>query len=278
MTLPKFSIVTPSFNQASFLERTILSVLNQNYPNLEYIVIDGGSTDGSVDIIRKYQDRLAYWISEKDRGQTHALNKGFQRATGTITAWLNSDDMYCSGALRAAGEAFASDPDLDVVYGKMLIVDPNDTVVRPIRGPFWWRSFVMIGMAIQPAAFWKRSLFDKHGWLDETLRFSMDFEFFCRTCRNAKSRYLPCDIVRFRFHRDQKTETLSKVCEEETSRIRLRYMKEACGIFPPSIFRLIGLSYKTLWHCVHGDFDYLGHRLRQQYRRLTGKNLSWIDH
>jgi glycosyltransferase involved in cell wall biosynthesis len=276
--LPKISIVTPSFNQTAFLERTIQSVLNQNYPNLEYIIIDGGSTDGSVEIIKKYEKHLAYWVSEKDRGQTHALNKGFQRATGEVVAWLNSDDMYCPGALEAAGNAFASDPTLDMVYGKMLIVDHNDTILRPIRSPFWWRSFVMIGMAIQPAAFWKHTLFEKYGWLDESLRFSMDFEFFCRAFRHAKSRYLPCDVIQFRSHSDQKTEVLTKVCEKETAIIRERYMKEACGVFPPSMFRKIGLLYKTTWHCLHGDFNYLGHRLRQYYERLRGKKVNWFDY
>jgi glycosyltransferase involved in cell wall biosynthesis len=112
--LPKISIVTPSFNQGRFIEKTILSVIEQDYPNLEYIIIDGGSTDESVEIIKKYEKHLAYWVSEPDRGQSHAINKGFERATGEIFGWLNSDDWYHPGALKALAEAFAANPEAGV--------------------------------------------------------------------------------------------------------------------------------------------------------------------
>ncbi|NVO00781.1 MAG: glycosyltransferase, partial [Geobacteraceae bacterium] len=120
---PKITIVTPSYNQGRFLEKTILSVLDQGYPNLEYIVIDGGSTDESVEIIKKYADRLTYWVSEPDRGQSHAINKGFERATGEIFGWLNSDDWYHPGALQAVAEAFAANPDVGAVVGAGEMVD-----------------------------------------------------------------------------------------------------------------------------------------------------------
>jgi glycosyltransferase involved in cell wall biosynthesis len=110
-TYPKISIVTPSFNQGRFIEKTILSVIEQDYPNLEYIIIDGGSTDESVEVIKKYDQHLAYWVSEPDRGQSHAINKGFERATGEIFGWLNSDDWYHPGALKAVAEAFAANPE-----------------------------------------------------------------------------------------------------------------------------------------------------------------------
>ncbi|HRY21099.1 MAG TPA: glycosyltransferase family 2 protein, partial [Flexilinea sp.] len=126
---PFVSIVTPSFNQAEFLERTIQSVLSQDYPNLEYIIIDGGSTDGSVEIIRKYENRLAYWVSEKDKGQTNAINKGFNRAKGEIFAWLNSDDIYEPGAIQAAVEALMSDPSLGFVYGDCNFIDSHDRII-----------------------------------------------------------------------------------------------------------------------------------------------------
>src|SRR3990172_2381086 len=108
---PKITVVTPSYNQVSFLERTILSVLNQNYPNLEYIIIDGGSTDGSVEIIKKYESKLAYWVSEPDRGQSHAINKGWMRSSGEIMAYLNSDDTYRDGALFCIAKYFTEHPE-----------------------------------------------------------------------------------------------------------------------------------------------------------------------
>lgn len=115
--LPKISIVTPSFNQGKYLEKTILSVLEQDYPNLEYIIIDGGSTDNSVEIIKKYEKHLAYWVSEPDRGQSHAINKGFGHATGEILGWLNSDDYYAPGAPQAIAEAFLANPDVGAIVG-----------------------------------------------------------------------------------------------------------------------------------------------------------------
>jgi len=130
---PKISVVTPSYNQAEFLERTILSVLNQNYPNLEYIIIDGGSTDGSVEIIKKYEKYLAYWVSEKDRGQAHALNKGFEKSTGDLIGWQNSDDIYLPGAFFKVAEAYKKKPNYDVYFGSVYFVDRDDKIIRGLR-------------------------------------------------------------------------------------------------------------------------------------------------
>jgi len=130
---PKISIVTPSYNQAEFLERTILSVLNQNYPNLEYIIIDGGSTDGSVEIIKKYEKYLSYWVSEKDRGQAHALNKGFEKATGDLVGWQNSDDIYLPGAFRKVAEVYRNNPNYDVYFGNIYFIDEEDNIIRDLK-------------------------------------------------------------------------------------------------------------------------------------------------
>ncbi len=130
---PKISIVTPSYNQAEFLERTILSVLNQNYPNLEYIIIDGGSTDGSVEIIKKYEKYLSYWVSEKDRGQAHALNKGFEKATGDLVGWQNSDDIYLPGAFRKVAEVYRNNPNYDVYFGNIYFIAEEDNIIRDLK-------------------------------------------------------------------------------------------------------------------------------------------------
>jgi glycosyltransferase involved in cell wall biosynthesis len=207
MQLPKISIVTPSYNQAAFIERSIQSVLNQNYPNLEYIIIDGGSIDGSAE------------------GQTHAINKGFRRATGEIVAWLNSDDIYTPGALSEVGRTFALNKHVDLVFGNTFLVDKDDNVLRDNRNvPFWWPAMIVVGVTLpQPATFWKRWLFEKYGYLDESKLFCMDYEFFCRIGRHIKAKHIPRELACFRLHREQKTETINDVCVAEGKAIKKRY-------------------------------------------------------
>jgi hypothetical protein len=171
MTYPKISIVTPSFNQAKFLEQTICSVLDQNYPNLEYIVIDGGSTDGSVEIVKKYADRLAYWVSEKDGGHAHAINKGFSRSTGEIMAWINSDDMYVPWTLATVAEVFSSMPEVRWITGTSAMWNERGAMTRTreqLKNRF---DFILDrGWCIQQeSTFWRRSLWEDAGAaLDET--------------------------------------------------------------------------------------------------------------
>src|SRR5579883_1225991 len=160
---PLVSIVTPSFNQAQFLEKTVRSVLSQDYPNIEYIIIDGGSTDGSVEIIKKYEDRLAYWVSEPDKGQAHAINKGWQRATGTIVAYLNSDDLYMPGTVTTAVQALQSQPDECMVYSDALMIDEHGRQLRRLIGrPFDIRHVITSeGFVPQPTAFIRRHALDQ---------------------------------------------------------------------------------------------------------------------
>src|SRR5512139_1414374 len=128
-SLPLVSIITPSYNQARFLETTIRSVLDQDYPNLEYLIVDGGSTDGSREIIQRYSDRLAWWVSERDQGQTDAINKGFARARGEILAWLNSDDTYLPGAIQGAVDFLQDHPGVGMVYGDANLIDEQSNVI-----------------------------------------------------------------------------------------------------------------------------------------------------
>src|SRR5258706_6083465 len=134
IAFPRISIVTPSFNQAAYVDATIRSVLDQRYPNLEYIVVDGGSTDGSVDIIRRYEDRLTYWVSEPDRGQADAINKGLARATGEIRAYLNSDDLYLPGALLRVAAEYRAHPDADIICGVCRVIDEHGRMVGQRQG------------------------------------------------------------------------------------------------------------------------------------------------
>jgi glycosyltransferase involved in cell wall biosynthesis len=177
---PRISIVTPSLNQAAFLERTICSVLEQDYPEIEHLVYDGGSTDGSVGILRRYEDRIAYWESAPDRGQSHAVNKGLERATGEIVGWINSDDYYLPGAFATAAAAFDANPGAEWVCGacRYLRADGSlELVSRPHlpRGP---RS----AWAYEPwyvpqsSSFWRRSVFDRVGGLREDLHYAMDVD------------------------------------------------------------------------------------------------------
>ena len=184
---PKISIITPSYNQGQFLEETILSVLNQDYPNLEYFIIDGGSTDNSVEIIKKNEDRLAYWVSEKDRGQTHAINKGFKRATGDIVNWLSSDDLLEQGALKILAKEIEKNPSADFYFGDFSVIDNEGRNFFYRKSPpylfatlFWRRQ-----LSNQPAVFFRQNLLDKIGYLDGSLNFCMDTEFWIRAAQQG---------------------------------------------------------------------------------------------
>ncbi|MDW7775552.1 MAG: glycosyltransferase family 2 protein [Methanosarcinales archaeon] len=204
---PKVSIITPSYNQAQFLENTILSVLNQDYPNIEYIIIDGASTDGSIDIIRKYKQSLAYWVSEPDFGQSHAINKGFQRATGDILAWLNSDDEYKQiDTISTVVQTFLKHQDIDMVYGKCDIVDENGNIkghIKSFQGDL--STLLLVNNIPQPSAFFKQSVIEKIGFLDESLKYAMDYDFWLKISSSFKIKYLPFTLASFRDHTSSKT-------------------------------------------------------------------------
>lgn len=205
---PRITVVTPSFNQGQFLEATIRSVLDQAYPNLQYIVVDGGSSDNSVEIIRRYESQLSYWVSEKDRGQSDAINKGFRRATGDIIAWLNSDDAYCPGALRKVADYFAAHPAVGAVIGDLEIIDQGGrrlVTKKAVAATF--RRNLYSGCAVpQPATFFTRRAFNTTGELDASLQYQMDYEFFLRMqARGIRFGLMREPLARFRLHGDSKT-------------------------------------------------------------------------
>jgi len=222
---PLVSIVTPSFNQGRYLEQTMLSVLQQDYPNIEYIVIDGGSTDNSVEIIRRYESRLGYWTSERDRGQTEAINKGFAHAHGEFLAWLNSDDVYHPGAVSAAVKFLVENPDIGMVYGDLDFIDEDgrligkfnaaQTDLKKLR-----RGFVHIP---QPAAFFRATHWQQVGPLDPDYFFAMDYDLWVRLAGVTRLKYLPGKPwAKFRLHSDAKTINADDRCWPEMLRVHYR--------------------------------------------------------
>jgi glycosyltransferase involved in cell wall biosynthesis len=205
---PTVSIVTPSLNQAGFLEETILSVLTQDYPNIEYLVMDGGSTDGSIGIIRKYAERLSFWASEPDCGQAQAINRGWRRATGDIVAWLNSDDLYTPGTVSIAVSALQRMPDVDLVYTDCIDLDSTHGTSRRRKARQQdVVSLLLDGVHIpQPTVFLRRTLLDRIGLLDESLQLTMDYHLWLRAACYGRIRYLPdACLAIVRLHPDAKS-------------------------------------------------------------------------
>jgi glycosyltransferase involved in cell wall biosynthesis len=206
MSLPKLSIVTPSYNQGKFLEETILSVLNQNYESLEYIVIDGGSADESVEIIRRYEKHLAYWVSEKDRGQVHALNKGLERATGDLFAFINSDDVFLPGAFNAAVSHFESRPECEWLCGDTLMFGEGfaTELIRARVPASAAHALSWSYKAAQPGMFWKRKLVATG--FDEEWPYDFDHDLYVRLLLAGHAcEHLPVPVAAYRLHAVSKT-------------------------------------------------------------------------
>lgn len=204
---PKVSIVTPSYNQGQFIEETIRSVLLQGYPNLEYLVIDGGSTDGSVEIIKKYERWLTYWASEKDRGQAHAINKGFARATGEIFAWLNSDDTYSPGAFGLAASALSAHPEVILVYGNCTYIDEVSQIIGSVNARPTSTVKILLGEnnISQQTAFMRRRSLQDAGGINPTLNYVMDLELWLRLGLHGSFLVVPSVLAYFRLHHSSKS-------------------------------------------------------------------------
>ncbi|MBR6244497.1 glycosyltransferase [bacterium] len=255
----KFSIVIPSYNQGEFLERTLLSVINQGVET-EIIVIDGGSADNSVEIIKKYEDKIAYWVSEKDRGQSHALNKGFAQATGEIFGWQNSDDIYMPGAFKKVLEVFEKFPEKKIVYGNWYEIDEFDNVIdktysapKPRVPHFSYEGF---DSNLQ-SMFWKREIFEKFGAFDENLHQLMDSDFLFSLILNQG-----CDIFLktdfffggFRRHENQKTkrERIDKRAVDEQKVLEQKYGFANFGFFAKKFYKTRYAVAKFSWLAKQG--------------------------
>ena len=225
------SIITPSYNQARYLEATIQSVLAQDYARIEYIVVDGGSTDGSVELIKNYQSRLAYWVSEKDNGQADAINKGLARASGEIVAWLNSDDYYLPNAVSAAVKIFDENPDVAMLYGDMLAVDEHGQTINLLK----YRQlsledllcFQIIG---QPAVFFRRQVYEKTNGLDPTFHYLLDHHLWIRIAQHGKILHVPQTWAAARYHAEAKNRAKAAEFGHDAFRI-LDWAKSQPGLW-----------------------------------------------
>jgi glycosyltransferase involved in cell wall biosynthesis len=262
--LPKISIVTPSFNQARFLERTITSVLDQGYDNLEYIIIDGGSTDGSVDIIRRYSNRLAYWTSEPDRGQSDAINKGLRRATGDWLAWQNSDDIYYPGAFASLARAAAAHPRAYLITGDMATIDREDRrlhehhYVRPTYGAVRAEGMIVANQA----AFWRKGVHETIGYLNESLTCAFDYEWFLRVTKRFDAWHVPEIWGGLRVHDTTKSTQLAQRFTPEGDVVRLAHP------FPKWKIPLYRVRRAVLM-LMRGDGRYLISRVADRLRSAT---------
>ncbi len=205
MKLPSFSAVTPSYNQAAFLRQTMDSVLSQNIPDMEYVVMDGGSNDGSADLIRSYAGHLSGWVSEKDRGQADAVNKGAARTSGEVIGWLNSDDLYLPGAVHKALVFLAEHPEVDAVYGDVLSIDGNGDLINVMRfAPYSAEDLMTFRVISQPGVFFRRSAWERAGGLDLSYSYLLDHHLWLRMSAGGRFAYLPEPLAAARFHEDAK--------------------------------------------------------------------------
>lgn len=253
LNFPKISIITPSFNQGHFIKETIDSVLNQNYPNLEYIVMDGGSTDNTVEILKSYGNKIT-WVSKKDKGQTDAINKGLKKATGDIIAYLNSDDVYLPNTLNTVSEYFVNHQDAFIVTGDYFIIDANGkkiqsyvaTYKKMLRKNPTIEKLAIANYIIQPSTFWRKEVFKEVGLFDESLRYCMDFDYWLRTMKLFKLHVLSNHFSLFRIHGESKGGALFVKQFDEEHQVVLKHISNP-------IIRLL--------HKIHASMIVLAYKL-----------------
>ncbi len=241
---PKISVVTPSFNQGQYLRETLASLVEQRYPALEIIVMDGGSTDGSVEVIRSFDKAIAYWESNPDRGQSHAINKGFERATGDILCWLNSDDVLLPGALNAVAYAFNTHSDWAWISGPSLkfgegLHELGGFYELP-RDAAEWMVHCVIS---QPSTFWRRSLYDRFGGLDESFHYALDYEYWIRFVTGGiQMHFVDRPLSAYRLHDVSKTVAQAEKFKTEETRLRDKHRSQLSPAQQAKLARLLSRS------------------------------------
>jgi glycosyltransferase involved in cell wall biosynthesis len=244
--LPLVTIVTPSYNQGRFIRATIESVLKQDYPRIEYLIMDGGSSDDTADVVREYSSRLT-WISEKDRGQSHAINKGFSMARGEIVAWLNSDDTILPGAVWEAVRAFERSPEAGVVYGEGYQIDMDGQIKSrfPATAPFnLWKLIYLSDYILQQTVFFRKAVLDEVGYLDETLHWGMDWDILIRIGKRYPLEYIPTFMGCLREYKEAKTAAGGTKRFQELARIMRRHGRLR---YPPGYFTYGLDTYVRTW-------------------------------
>jgi glycosyltransferase involved in cell wall biosynthesis len=242
----RISIVTPSFNQAKFIEQTIRSVLDQDHDDIEHIVMDGGSTDGTCEILSRYPH--LHWVSEQDRGQSDAINKGFRRSTGDILAWLNSDDWYEKNVLGDVARYFGTHPDCMMLYGDIMFVDKEGKKLISYTGDTI--NFASLAecpdIVRQPSFFWRKALFLEQGGVDESLNLVMDFDYFLRTARKYRLHYLPRTISCYRCYEQNKSLSMGRRQVLEMMQV---YRKNRVRM-TPTILRFLAVKFALSFGAV----------------------------
>ena len=257
----RVSVVTPSFNQGKYLEETIRSVLEQSYPEIEYIIIDGGSRDQSLDIIRKYENRLAYWQTGKDRNAWDAINQGWEKSTGEIFCYLNADDVFLENTVQTIVEKFQQNPNVDVLYGDATAIDSNGKQLFPFASENFdiakifrtWEDPIR-----QPSSFFRASVFKQYGGTDETYPFCADFEYWIRIAPTSKFLYIPLNLSLVRLHAETRTATMEDVQARELIRLAKQFIDTQqfhdSGVQPKEA--LSGAYLRAMMH-----FRNAGHKL-----------------
>lgn len=272
--LPKFSVIIPTLNQGEFIEKTILSIINQGYPNTEIIIIDGGSEDNTINIIRKYESYIYYWESKPDKGQADAINKGFKISTGEFLCWQNSDDIFLPNAFFSFANSITENPDYDVYYSNIIVIDEGNKIkdaFKVFKFGLFFNLYDDIVVHNQAAFFRKEKIFEV-GLLDETMKFCFDLDLVSKLMIFG-AKFFPINkyLGAFRLHEQSKTSKILNIWKEERMKVIERYSKHTLNI-PESLAYAICKILKTLFLIKDGSFDYIYIKLRKRYKRILGLN------